>query len=82
MAATASGLRPLALPDFPELLAAIIARKLTATRLTVEAALSGSRTLFYEALLADGAVTDPDVARRLGDELLAAQRAYLPNFFD
>jgi alpha-galactosidase len=81
VAATASGLRPLALPDFPELLAAIIARKLTAIRLTVEAALSGSRTLFYEALLADGAVTDPAVARSLGDELLAAQRAYLPNFF-
>lgn len=82
VAATASGLRPLALPDFPELLSAIIARKLTATRLTVEAALTGSRRLFYEALLADGAVTDPDVARRLGADLLAAQRAYLPNFFD
>lgn len=79
--ATARGLRPLHLPDFPDTLAAIITRKLTATRLTVEAALAGDRRLFVEALLADGAVTDPDIARRMGEELLEAHRQYLPNFF-
>ena len=80
-AATATGLRPLQLLDFPEPLAAIITRKLTATRLTVEAALRGDRNLFVEALLADGAVSDLDVARELMGELLEAHRGDLPNFF-
>jgi alpha-galactosidase len=80
-AATATGMRPLQMLDFPDTLAGIINRKLTATRLTVEAALTGSRDLFVEALLADGAVTDPEVARKMMEELLQAHRRYLPQFF-
>ncbi len=80
-AATATGLRPLQILDFPDPLAAIITRKLTAALLTMEAALAGDRQLFIEALLADGAVTDPEVARKMGEELLQAHRQYLPNFF-
>ena len=68
--------------DFPDTLAAIITRKLTATRLTVQAALAGDRNLFTEALLADGCIADRDAAERLRDELLDAQRQYLPNFYD
>ena len=79
-AATATGLRPLQILDFPDPLAAIVTRKLAATRLTVEAALSGDRNLFVEALLADGAVTDPEMARKMGDELLEAHRDDLPQF--
>ena len=79
--ATATGLRPLQILDFPDPLAAITTRKLVATQLTVEAALAGDRKLFVEALLADGAVTDPEVAREMGRELLEAHRQYLPNFF-
>jgi len=74
-------MRPLQIRDFPDPLTAIITRKLTATQLTVEAALTGDRGLFVEALLADGAVTDPNVARTMGEELLEAHRSYLPNFF-
>jgi alpha-galactosidase len=79
--ATGRGLVPLQSIDLPAPLAAILARKLAATRLTVEAALRGDRGLFLEALLADGAVSDPDVAREMGAELLEAQRAYLPQFY-
>jgi alpha-galactosidase len=79
--ATATGLRPLQLPDFSDLLAAIITRKLAPVELTVAAALSGDRTLMVEALLADGAVTERDTAVRLADDLLEAQRQYLPQFF-
>ena len=79
--ATATGLRPIAIPDFSDPLAAIVARKLAAIELTVEAALRGDRALFVEALLADGMVTDADVARKMADELLEAQKAYLPNFY-
>jgi alpha-galactosidase len=77
---TATGLRPLQL-DLSEPLAAILQRKLAATRLTVQAALTGDRGLFVEALLADGAVSDPDVAARMAEELLQAHRSNLPNFF-
>jgi len=80
-AATATGLRPLQIADFPDPLAAIINRKLSATLLTVEAALAGDRGLFVEALLADGAVRDPEVARKMSSELLEAHRQDLPNFF-
>jgi len=79
--ATATGLRALHIPDFPDPLAAIITRKIAAIRLTVEAALTGNRKLLVEALLADGAVTDPEIARQMGEELLAAHRDYLPDFF-
>ena len=79
-AATGTGLRPLQILDFPDTLAAIVTRKLAATRLTVEAALTGDRRLFVEALLTDGSVTDRTVAEQLTDELLTAQRQYLPQF--
>jgi alpha-galactosidase len=78
--ATGRGLRALQSLDLASPLAAILSRKLAATRLTVEAALRGDRGLFVEALLADGAVRDPDVARRMGEELLEAQGGYLPQF--
>jgi len=49
--------------------------------LTVEAALNGDRGLFVEALLADGAVTDSEVAGKMVEELLEAHRPDLANFF-
>jgi alpha-galactosidase len=79
--ATAAGLFPMQIPDFSDALAAIIARKLAGIRVTVEAALAGDRGLLVEALLLDGAVTEPAIARAMGDELLEAHRADLPNFF-
>jgi len=79
--ATASGLRPMQIPDFSDLLAGVIRRKLTAVDLTVEAALTGNRRLMVEALLADGAVAQPATAWELADDLLQAQRQYLPHFF-
>ena len=80
-AATASGLRPLQMADFPATLAAIITRKIASIELTVEAALQGDRDLCIEALLTDGSVADPAIARALIDELLDAHRQYLPNFY-
>ena len=80
-AATATGLRPVHLDDYPDTLAAIITKKVSSARLTVEAALQGSRDLFVEALLADGAVTDRKVACEMRDALLEAHKEYLPNFF-
>ena len=78
--ATAVGLLPMQTPDFSDELAAIIARRLASTRLTVTAALNGDRKLFVEALLLDGAVTDRGVAEAMVVEFLAAHRSNLPNF--
>jgi alpha-galactosidase len=77
---TARGFLPLAVPDFPTPLAAVILRRLAPVEVTVEAALSGSFDLFVEALLLDGAVSDPSVARSMAEDLVSAQRPYLPRF--
>ncbi len=79
-AATGRGIMPLQVKGLPEILTTILQPKITAQALTVEAALSGSRSLFVEALLADGCVHDPATAGRLADELLKAHAAYLPQF--
>jgi alpha-galactosidase len=79
-AATGRGLQPLQVPDFPLSLAAPLIRKIAAHELTVEAALTGSRRLFTEALLTDGCVCEPAVAERLAAELLSEHKAYLPQF--
>jgi alpha-galactosidase len=78
--ATGRGLLPAQVPDFPATLAAPLLRKIAAHEITVEAALTGSRKLFAEALLADGGVTEPATAARLADELLREHQQYLPQF--
>jgi len=78
--ATSRGLRAIQIPDFPDTLAAPLIRKIAAASLTVDAALTGSRKLFVEALLADGSVNDPSTAEKLADELLMAHKQYLPQF--
>jgi alpha-galactosidase len=79
-AATGRGMQPLAVPDFPAILAAPLVRKIAGHEVTVEAALTGSRALFEEALLIDGCVTARETAAKLAGELLAAHREYLPQF--
>ncbi len=78
--ATARGMRPVAVPDLSAPLTAIINRRLSSVVIGIEAAMTGDRDLVVEAMLADGAVTDPDAAAALTDDLLAAQARFLPNF--
>jgi alpha-galactosidase len=66
--------------DLPPELIAKLQSKISSIEITVEAALTGSRELMLEALLADGAVADPDIARSLRDDLIDAHRAHLPQF--
>ncbi|MFZ4656383.1 MAG: hypothetical protein ACOYNY_05205 [Caldilineaceae bacterium] len=79
-AATGRGFLPLHAPVLPPALIAPIARRVAAHALTVEAALTGDRRLWCEALLADGCVTDPLIAEQLVAEMLAAHRPHLPQF--
>jgi alpha-galactosidase len=57
-----------------------LSRRIAAYELTVEAALTGSRAVALQALLADGWVKSTDQAGKLLDELLRAQARFLPQF--
>lgn len=68
--------------ELPPALAGILRRHITNQELTVAAALSGSRELARQALLGDPLCPpDVDAAARMLDEMLAANRQYLPQFF-
>ena len=59
---------------------ALLKEKIEAIEITVEAALSGDRTLVVDAMLADGSINDRNEAGKLTDELLKAQAEHLPQF--
>lgn len=79
----ADGITPLAVGKLPAHLAALMQTNINVQRLTVEAALSGSREMVYYAALLDprtAAELDPDAIHSLVDELLEAHRSWLPQF--
>jgi len=78
--ATARGIRPIAVPDLSPALTAILQRRLTSVYLSIEAAMNGDRGMVIEAILADGALSDPSKAARLADDLIATQSEFLPRF--
>ena len=78
--AEASGMKAIAQPPMSPGLAGTLATRLAWVETVVEAALEGSREGFIQALLIDGAVDSIEQATKLGDELLAAQAQYLPQF--
>lgn len=79
-AAVGGGFAPVMADDLPPALIAKLQSKISSIEITVDAALTGSRDLMLEALLADGAIGDPDVARSLRDDLIDAHRVHLPQF--
>lgn len=79
-AATARGFCALHAGPLPQHLADILLKKIDAIDATVEAALTGDRATFVEALLLDGAVQDRDTASALATALINAHRPYLPQF--
>ncbi|MCL2461774.1 MAG: hypothetical protein FWF44_03850 [Defluviitaleaceae bacterium] len=79
-AAGADGLAPLRQASFPNELACFTCRFLAGVELTAEAALRGSRTLMEEAIMMGGYVTERSAVRKMTDELLLAQKEYLPQF--
>jgi alpha-galactosidase len=79
-AATARGFCQLHADKLPDVLAAMLLRKLSSIEITVEAALKGDYDLFVEALLADGAVNDRTTAKNLAADLIKAHAQHLPQF--
>ena len=77
----ASGIKPLPQESFPKMVWGLICAVKNYEQLTVEAAVTGDRGLALAALAAHPLVRDVDRAIPLLDELLEANRQYLPNFF-
>ncbi len=78
--ATKDGMRFLPWGEAPTPIASILLRRLGAVEATVEAALTGNRRYFVEALILDGGVADYATASKLADALLKAQARHLPQF--
>lgn len=78
--AGAEGMQPRQAPPLSRAILGTLATRLEWVEVTVEAALEGDCDKFVQALLLDGAVTSIETAYRLADELLAAQKDYLPQF--
>ncbi|NMB11818.1 MAG: hypothetical protein GX977_05975 [Firmicutes bacterium] len=78
--ATGRGFVPLYIDYFPDVLATKISKHVYVTEIVVEAAVTGSLPLLVEAMLADGSVSERDVAQKLAIELLKAQQDHLPQF--
>jgi len=74
------GFHPWAFGDLPSPLAGVISEKLHTVETIVDAAIKGDRNLFIQALILDGSVPSIKIANQLADELLAAQKQYLPQF--
>jgi 6-phospho-beta-glucosidase len=75
------GAHPLAVDPLPPEMHALVAHVKDYERLTIDAALSGSRSDALQALLANPLVPDLDTAQPLLDALLEVNRRYLPRFW-
>ena len=75
-----AGLQGLCLGDMPDGIAGLLNNQIAVQKLTVDAAVTGSRQLALQAMLADPVVTDMDVAERCLDELLSVHAEFLPQF--
>ena len=78
--ADAGGMHALQVGELPSGLAATLASRIAVVETIVDAALTGSRDLFVQALVAEGSVKSLAAAGELADELLAAHSEHLPQF--
>ncbi len=78
--ADVTGLHPIDLPPLPAGVAGTLCGRIAWVETVVEAALEGDRDRVVQAMVLDGAAPSLDVAERLAEDLIEAQRAYLPQF--
>jgi 6-phospho-beta-glucosidase len=79
---SAAGITPLHQAEIPRAVWGLVAAVKNYEELVVEAAVRGERRLALEALLAHPLVGDWELAVKLLDEMLEANRAFLPQFFE
>jgi len=78
--ATSEGMIAPPLGELPPKLTSVLLRRLAAVEAQVEAAVTGNRKMFTEALILDGGIYDYSEAVKLTDALIEAQREHLPQF--
>ena len=76
----AHGFKPIPQPQFPAVFAAHTNRFLACIDVAVEAALTGNRNYLVQAIMMGGYMQDVSAADKMVEELLQAQKAYLPQF--
>ncbi len=79
--ADSAGAHPLAVGALPLGVQNQVIRHVLNQELTVEAALTGDRNLVLQAMLNDPLVRNLEDAKKITDELLEANKRYLPQFF-
>ncbi len=78
--ATGLGFSTMHINDFNGPMKDMIIRRLASVDLTVEAALTGDKKLWAEAMMLDGAVTDYETAEKLVEDFIIEHREYLPQY--
>jgi len=78
--ATGLGFSTMHINDFNGPMKDIIIKRLASVDITVEAALTGDKKLWADAMMLDGAVTDYDTANKLVEDFLAEHRENLPQY--
>ncbi|GBG10138.1 6-phospho-beta-glucosidase [Paenibacillus agaridevorans] len=78
---TAQGPTPIPLRIIPEHVTGLLHAVKTYESLTIQAAITGDRGIALQALVHHPLVPSVTVAKALLEEMLEANRAYLPNFF-
>jgi len=76
-----SGVRGILVGDAPTALAGMLQKRIAWQELVADAAVNGDRRLALQALMVDEMAIRPELAEKMLDELLAASRDYLPQFF-
>jgi alpha-galactosidase/6-phospho-beta-glucosidase family protein len=77
----ATGAHGISVGALPPAIQAIVARHVANQELIVQAALEGDRRLALQALLNDPLTRDMEAAEAMLEEMLSANRQYLPQFF-
>ncbi len=78
---TANGVHPVISGEIPTGFKGYMNQVIEEQELTVEAAIEGSRQKLYQAMSISPMVHNKDIAIPLSDELLEANKDYLPQFF-
>ncbi len=76
-----SGAHPIASGELPEVIRSLVISVKEYERYTVKAAVKGDREAAFKALLNNPLIHGADTAQALLEEILEANKKYLPNFF-
>ena len=77
----ATGIHPLNIGPLPKGIAGILTQRLAQYEITIDAALTGDKDLVLQALIMDGYVRSIDVAEKLLNDMLNAERKWLPDYW-